>query len=665
MSIFRTRSERGLTLVETLVSITVFAIMTVGIVPLLGVAMKGGAATRTESVARNFTSKSLERLRGLAYHISWSSTPRKADLLDHFFPGRTPAFALPSATTGYDAATQSFVTTCLSGATTPECRALGSEGIPAGYWIEVRATFRDTTDPTVTVPVPSDYTHNSTTGKDAPPSKLLEISLKANWTVGGNSKTFSLRSYLGDHPRAGLPTGPGGGGGGGGGPSPSAPPTTAPDTVKLRSEARIDYAVEATTTYQDTQATPRKSDFRATMGTGIAYGEQLDSGSKTDLKVSGGEMTVIRAADPLVSGDLGYDAAINAASLEAHAPPDASSTSTVPVTTSVGLNQTEITGATAIGVWPPSEAGTMTGLGGAGPKVTGGLPTVKGYYDFNSTSSWSPIDPTNANTKAHMVFSPQLPAGAARSGDTNSVNPLDLYEMSGTRPLIVRDMDSPVGADPRGEVEIHSTATTTPSTRTVYSKAEIVNGGTIMVLPNWTSQVGKRAAIEFVNFKANVTCNSKADPSYASTATGSWSTTLRYYSDDTNNNQAQYVIHQTTLPTQTMSGDTHIPLGTTNPLAHLKTLNGGRGPLVHDNSNNAADVYMFAAAGSRGLLKDWSMGSIQTSISADDRTVSASLNGAIRLETSPLVGPWGASTKPEADMTVSIGKLSCKSEDFR
>ena len=655
------RSQLGLTLVETMVSITIFAMMTIGIVPLLGVAMRGGAQARTESVGRNVAAKALERLRGLQYHVAYSSTPRRVDLLDHFFPATTPAYSLPGSPTGYDASTKTFITTCDAGSTAPACKALpGGSEIPAGYTITIRATFRDLTSPTTAVAVPADYVWNAAADKDVPPSKLMEVSVEALWTVGASPKRFALMSYLGDRPRVGPASS-------GGGPPPPPPPPAGetPETIKLRSEARIDYAVEATTTYQDTQATPRKTDFKGTMGIAQAYGEQLDSGSKADVNVSGGIMSLVRAADPLVPADTGYESTLSAATFTGHAPPDATGTTTVPITTNAGISQTEIP-ANAIGVWPASEAGTTTGLGGIGPKVTGGLPSVKGYYDFNSTSVWGPANLSDPNTKVHMVFQPQTPFTGALPADPNTVNPLNLYFASSVyKMFMVRDMDAPTaGADPRGEVEIHSTATTNPSTRVVYSKAEIVNGGVIMVLPTYTSQVGNRAAIEFQNFKANVTCNSKADPSFASTATGSWSATLRYYSDDTNNNSASYVVHQTTLPTQTLT-DSHVPMGNTNPLAHLKTLNGGNGPLVHDNRDNNADVYMFAGNGKRGLIKDWSQGAVQTSISADDRVASAQLNGAIRLETSLLVGPWGASTKPEADMTVSIGKLSCKAEDYR
>ena len=657
MTIGRHSSQRGLTLIETLVAISIFSIMTLGLVPLLGAAMKGGATSRTESVGRNITAKTLERLRGLQYHTAYSPTTLEVDLLDYFFPKRTPALTLPTVSTGFDAATNSYVTTCTAAtsATVP-CKVLSAgTQLPAGHAITVTATFKNPDNPTTTVPVPVAYAWDSP-GNDTPPSQLLEVRVHTTWPVGATQRSFTLTSFLSDRgkrgsqPQAATP-------------APPEPPAASgvPENIKLRAEARIDYAVEATTTFQDTQVPPRKSEMVGTMGTALAYGEQLASGSKADLSVRSGSTTMIRPANPNVPGDAGYSAAITGATMDAHAPSDA--TSTVVNSTSVGqsLQQTEIDG-NGWAWWPPVEAGTLSGLGGIGPKVTNSLPTVRGYYDFNSTSAWFPQDISNALTKAHMMFNPQVPLSGAVPG-AGSVNPLNLALSSSNKMLLVADA-IPTGTDPRGEVEVHSTATTPGGSRVVRSDAHIVTGGTVHLTPTHTSSFGKRGAIDFMNFTARVTCEAKADPSAASTATGSWSATLRYYGDSVNNNKAEYLIQQITLPTQTLTGY-DVPYGNTNPLAYLKTMNAGNGPLIHDNSNNLYDVWMFAANGKIGLVKDWSMGAIQTSISADDRVASATLNGAIRVETVPLLGPWGASQKPESDLTVSIGKLSCKSEDYR
>lgn len=655
----RVGGQHGLTLIETLVAITIFSIMTVGMVPLLGTAMKGGAASRTESVARNVASKTMERLRGLRYYSAVGTPARKVDLLDHYFPGRTPTYAPPTTMTGFVSATNSYVTTCDRDTAVPACNSLpNSRELPAdgNYTITITATFKDPETPSTTVAVPATYAWNSS-GNDSPPSKLLQVVVRTAWLVGAQPRSFELTSFLSDRKRAPLPTAAT--------PAPAEPAPTsgAASNVKLRAEAKIDYSTQVTTTWQDTQATPRKSEIVSTLGNASAYGEQLDSGSKADLYVNSTRLSAIRPADPSIPSDTGYEQVINGATYEAHAPNNASSLGT---STSVAQNvmQTEVTSSLQPAWTAPAQAGTLSGLGGIGPTVASNLPSVKGYYDFNSTSFWLPSSSTEF---AAMMVQPQVPSSG--SPGAGSLNPLNLGVATGSKMLIVRDMNTPAGADPRGEVEVHSTATSPATNQLARATADIVYGGVTMVTPTATTagNTVRRGAFDIADFKASVTCESRPDPTIAATASGTWSATLRYMSDSSNGsggNPGSYGNHTATLPIQTLSGDSEIPLGV-NVFSHLKTLNGGNGPLIHDNANNSFDVWLFAANGKIGLLKDWSTTTVQTSISPDDRVAEASLNGAIRIETNPLHGPWGASTRPDSDLTVAIGKIGCKTEDYR
>jgi prepilin-type N-terminal cleavage/methylation domain-containing protein len=653
-------SQRGLTLVETLVAITIFAIMTLGTIPLLGTAMKGGATTRTESVARNVASKTLERLRGFQYYVGYSSTNRKIDLLDHFFPGRTPAY-VASVGTGFDAATQTFVTTCDSISNADACATLpDSAEIPEGYVVEVRATFKSATNPATTTTVPVDYAWN---GADTPPSDLLEVRVAVVWSVGAEARTYDLRSYLSSHGRLGLPTS-GGSSGGGGAPAPTPTPggATAPDTVKLRGEARIDYGYEITTTYQD--GTGRLSEYTGTLGNAIAYGEQLDSGSKAELSVRAGRLRIVRPANPAVVGDAGFDADVSGAILDARAPADATTTVT---TTAPAVTATTSEVPASIGSLMASEAGTLTGTRGVSPTVAGGLPFVRGYYDINGTAPVSPI----SSAPTHFWTLPQAPTAAAGTTD----NPLGLMPVSATsqtpKTITISDWQFGGGAnvDPRGEVMVDSTATAPAASRMVTSTATIPNHGMVVMLP-MSYSTANNGALVITQFSANVSCVARADASAASSATGAWSANLLYQSYEGARRQDWGRFTRTvTLPVQTRSDNPQVPNGTTNPLEVLRNVNNGNGPKIYDTDaafgDNANDVYLFAANGKRGLLTGLSAGSIQTTISADDRVASAQLNGAIRLETSPLWGPWGSSSKPQSDLTFAMGKLSCRAEDYR
>lgn len=656
----RGRSEAGLTLIETMAAITIFSIITIGTVPLLGTAMKGGASTRSGSVARNVATKSLERLRGLQYHVAYTSAPRKVDLLDHFFPGRTPAL-VPSVGTGYDAATQSFVTTCDSISTADACAALPeSAEIPEGYVVEVRATFRSPANPAVTEPVPVGYAWN---GADSPPSDLLEVKVAVTWSVGATARTYDLHSYLSARGRSDVPVP----GGGGGGPAPTpAPGASVPNTVNLRAEARIDYGYEITTTYQDNQSPPRLSEFTGTLGTAVAYGEQLDSGSKAELAVRAGRLRIVRPADPAIPSDPGLDVDVSGAIFDARAPEDATTTAT---TTAAAATATTSEVPATIASLAASEAGTMTGTRGAGPTVAGGLPFVKGYYDLNGTSPMSPV----SSAPTHFWATPQT--SAAASGTDSSTNPLGLYPTSGATHKMITVSDYQISGnasshvDPRGEVMVDSTPTSPAGSRMVTSTATIPHHGMILLFPMWYS-ASNNAYMQINQFNASVSCIARADPSATSSATGSWSANLLYMSyEGTNKRDFGVRLRQTTLPVQTRIDNPHVPAGSTNPLQLIRNLNNGNGPKIYDADqdpgDSSTDAYLFAANGKRGMLTGWSQGSVQTSISADDRVASAQLNGAIRLETSPFFGPWVNSQKPQSDLTFAMGKLGCRAEDYR
>ena len=663
----RNRSERGLTLVETMVAIAIFSIITMGTVPLLATAMKGGATTRTESVARNTATKTLERLRGLQYHVAHSSSSRKVDLLDHFFPSPTPAF-VASVGTGYDAGTQTYVTTCDSLSTSDACTALPeSAEIPDGYVVEVRATFKSPANPAMTSTVPLDYAWDAAAGKDTPPSELLEVRVAVTWAVGASTRTYDLQSYVSARGRNGLPTTSGGGGGGAPAPSPTpggAPPP--PNTVKLRAEARIDYGYEITTTYQDTQTPPRLSEYSGTLGTAVAYGEQLDSGSKAELSVRAGRLRIVRPANPAVPSDTGFDVDLSGAIFDARAPADATATATS-AGAAVTAHSSEVPA--TMGFLAASEAGTLSTARGPGPTTAGGLPFVKGYYDLNGTSVMSPV--TSGQT--HFWSTPQTSnADPAVAGTTN---PLGLYPTSGGTHRMVTVSDYLVGGnastnvDPRGEVMIDSSATSPASSRMVTASAAIPPHGMILLFPMWYSTTNN-ALLQINQFSANVNCVARADVSATSSATGTWSANLLYQSYEGTTKQNHGIrLRQTTLPVQTRTDNPHVPAGSTNPLQLIRNLNNGNGPKIYDHDQNpgdqAQDAYLFAANGKRGLLTGWSQGSVQTSISADDRVASAQLNGAIRLETSPLFGPWGSSQKPQSDLTFAMGKLGCRAEDYR
>ena len=70
MNVFRIRGQLGLTLVETMAALLVFALVTLGTFPLLASALRGGNLSRSGTVGKNLAQEALERIRGLPYFVS-------------------------------------------------------------------------------------------------------------------------------------------------------------------------------------------------------------------------------------------------------------------------------------------------------------------------------------------------------------------------------------------------------------------------------------------------------------------------------------------------------------------------------------------------------------------------------------------------------------------
>jgi hypothetical protein len=99
-------------------------------------------------------------------------------------------------------------------------------------------------------------------------------------------------------------------------------------------------------------------------------------------------------------------------------------------------------------------------------------------------------------------------------------------------------------------------------------------------------------------------------------------------------------------------------------LAQLKTTN----PLQYDDSNNANDIYLFekrdpttGAITQKGYISDIvPMRDPPTSVSADGRTATASIDGALRMDTASL-----SAAVPETSTSISLLKSSCEAVDNR
>jgi prepilin-type N-terminal cleavage/methylation domain-containing protein len=193
------RNEKGLTLIETMAALTIFAIITLGLTPLLASAMRGAGVSRSYTVGKNLASQSMERIRGLPYFESVQGlvTPARRDVLDLYFP---------DLGAGYDSATGKFTTICTQTSKTPAASAplACPRELPNGYEVRFVARFVEP-GPDPVPPNPqtfntrapdANYNWNAT-ATESPPTQLLEMTVISNWKYGDRARTFSLSSLIG------------------------------------------------------------------------------------------------------------------------------------------------------------------------------------------------------------------------------------------------------------------------------------------------------------------------------------------------------------------------------------------------------------------------------------------------------------------------------------
>jgi type II secretory pathway pseudopilin PulG len=237
------RSERGLSLVETLAAILVFSIVTIGIVPLLASSMQGTALARSYTVGKEVARQAMERVRGLPFYISFDTLSQKVDVLDMYFPCANPEMtgtACESGGTGTywnEAATEEDN----RGVFQVVCQAQGTDAcavdIPEGYTLTFRTLFVESNGTTPSFPE-NDYAWN-VVGKDRPPTDMVHMTVSARWNANGRERTFDMHSLVGDR-KVG--------------------------DVKVAGSGRLHYGVQVLTRYRSGLLTGQISDLSAVIG---------------------------------------------------------------------------------------------------------------------------------------------------------------------------------------------------------------------------------------------------------------------------------------------------------------------------------------------------------------------------------------------------------------
>lgn len=608
----RRHAEEGFSLVETLAALIVFGLITLGLIPLLASSIRGSNTSRTATVGKNLAVEAVERVRGFPFYISYGTQARKVDVLDLFYPARTPTFGggtctgfLSSGTatctsTSYTANGPSYITTCPN-ASNIAC----PNNIPSGYTLTFDMSFvnasagspetysRSTPDPT--------YTYASTS-LDRPKTLLVQLTVTARWTAPGRGpRTYQVRTLLSDRQFSGL---------------------------KVLGDAAIDYGVQMVTGYADI-GTINDTELTATAGHSVSHIETRRAAAASSL-VRAGEITLIDLilAQDDTDGNEYYSTTPRLGVEETVvAPPDAT------------VNPAAVSNPAAV-VHPNNSYDMVAQLDttdsdAVSATTTSALPAASGSFDFSPSSSDEILIANARADQAGNRSELEDPEDWIARVITKASNAMDGATSTATNAL---------GTQPG----VASSSTVSFSELHLFNTDFIDDvdsrfGGAVIAITGPVSG-GNPSGV----FSASATCNADNDGTQNATAArGTYSGALWYWRDPTENND---------------DGDgSYVSVNLAPGSDVLTPIMNGAPILVYDTNPDNRDIYLFNEGG-QYYIETWAnLASATTSVTNSGRVTSARMENAVSLETAPLEG----SSEPGTALSLGIGSVNCRAEDYR
>ena len=207
----RMRGEEGLTLIELMVAMMIFLVVSLGIAGSLTTGLVANVHARMATMGKDAAQAQLEEMRSRTYFVPYSTNPDVGttsdfDLLDRYYPDL-------NVNTTQDG--QGWTGRYYSGTDAHYTKISPADS--HGIVLTVESRFVDSNRNTITPP--SSYNSNST-GNDVPPSNLLQVKITASWIDRAGPSSYSLESLISATGQS--PPGSGGTGGETGGCSSSS-----------------------------------------------------------------------------------------------------------------------------------------------------------------------------------------------------------------------------------------------------------------------------------------------------------------------------------------------------------------------------------------------------------------------------------------------------------
>jgi hypothetical protein len=472
-----------------------------------------------------------------------------------------------------------------------------------------------------------------------PAATLMDVNVTVGWTQHSRDRSFSLRAILGERKFSATRAVDAG-------PSPTASASTAPvstGVATIHGNASVDYVMQGQTGYSvgtaqpatGCPAAPCRSEMTATFGMSESTINAEDTGSTADQTNTVAQFRMVRtyatnqAPPPTPPPDL--DSLTKSASVK-HAPPYSFTGVDQVSPTTEYLDHPDLAGADQAMVFGGENRNLKVDIAGELPQAEGAFQTygstsglIEGYFT-NSLTDFSGMRLDNSTSLGMAYFQRIGTAYPGRLGNLTKANSYGL----------------------------------TAPNRAVETQASVGFGS--LHLFRFKSGSKTWTPLLFNSSTGSVNCKSTANPATAS-ATATWSLNWQVNYDNNPNSAVPNTPTPVTGRINSTGSDLYNGAPVADSIASLKALN----PLIYDDSVAANDIYLFEkrnADGSlaqKGYIADMiALRNPPTSVSADGRTTSASIDGALRIDSTAL-NP----TIPETQTSISVFKASCEATDNR
>lgn len=205
---FRRAGDRGFTLVEMLIAMALLTIVMLSALPALIGVTRSATITRDQTRAKNLTQQRMEQIRDLPFHVDRQNGPF-LDLLDIYYTHALSGSGSTSVASGGSTLTGTYVpagAAAVAGEPTAPYFRVTTGPLPgnAGFSQTITTQFLDAAGQPLaaarfegTSAGSTGYT-SQVAGRDAPPSLVVQVVVRTDWTQAGRAKSYFTRTRITD-----------------------------------------------------------------------------------------------------------------------------------------------------------------------------------------------------------------------------------------------------------------------------------------------------------------------------------------------------------------------------------------------------------------------------------------------------------------------------------